>query len=152
MVATPACAADITPEWLSAAAPELAGVRSVRAERLGEGVGMMTELHRLALNYADGCTGPKTLVVKQPAATEGLRDVANAYGLYEREVLFYREIASTISLRSPHCYAATFDPDTCAFALVMEDLSDTTLGDQVAGLSPQQVEVAIDQVGDLHAR
>lgn len=152
VVATPACAAEITPEWLQAAAPELAGVAGVRAERLGEGVGMMTELHRLTLNYSDGCAGPQTLVVKQPAATAGLRDVANAYGLYEREVLFYREIAGTISLRSPHCYAATFEPETCAFALVMENLGGATLGDQVAGLTPEQVQVAVDQVGDLHAR
>jgi hypothetical protein len=34
----------------------------------------------------------------------------------------------------------------------MEDLCDTTPGDQVAGLSLDQVKVAIDQVGKLHAR
>ncbi|HLK23599.1 MAG TPA: phosphotransferase [Caulobacteraceae bacterium] len=152
MTATPTCAADITAQWLRAAAPELAGVESVTAERLGEGVGMMTELYRLTLKYREGASGPRSLVVKQPAAIEALRDVANAYGLYEREVLFYRDLAQTISLRAPRCYIATFDPETCAFALVMEDLSETTLGDQVAGLTPEQVTVAVDQVGDLHAR
>ena len=153
MTAVPASAADITAEWLRAAAPELCGVTSVTAERLGEGVGMMTELHRLRLGYGEGATpGPTTLVVKQQAATAGLRDVANAYGLYDREVLFYREIAQTISLSSPRCYVAAFDPETQAFVLVMEDLNRTTPGDQVAGLTPAQIKVAIDQVGALHAR
>jgi len=152
MIAVPASAADITADWLRAAAPELCGVTSVTAERLGEGVGMMTELHRLRLDYGDGNPGPRTLVVKQQAATEGLRDVANAYRLYEREVLFYREIAKTISLASPRCYIATFDPETQAFILVMEDLNRTTPGDQVAGLTPGQVKVAVEQVGALHAR
>jgi hypothetical protein len=153
MVAVPESAEDITAAWLRAAAPELCGVTSVTTERLGEGVGMMTELHRLRLGYGEGATpGPATLVVKQQAATEGLRDVANAYGLYDREVLFYREIAQTISLSSPRCYVAAFDPETQAFVLVMEDLNRTTPGDQVAGLTREQIQVAIDQVGALHAR
>ncbi len=153
MTAVPASAEDITAEWLRAAAPELSGVTAVTAERLGEGVGMMTELHRLKLDYAaGGKPGPRTLVVKQQAATQGLRDVANAYGLYDREVLFYNEIAKTISVRSPRCYVAAVDPETHAFALIMEDMNTTVLGDQVAGLTPAQVKVAVDQVGALHAR
>src|SRR5579872_4536261 len=35
------------------------------------------------------------VVAKLQASLPMMRDVANAYGLYEREVLFYRELAST---------------------------------------------------------
>jgi hypothetical protein len=154
-VTIPAGATSITAEWLreAADAPELKGVRSVAAERLGEGVGMTTEIYRLTLGYADGAVpGPATLVAKLQASLPGMRDVANAYGLYEREVLFYRDLAATIEMRSPRAYVAEFDPATKAFVLVMEDLCDTTPGDQVAGLTLDQIKVAIGQVGALHAR
>src|SRR5579872_1553227 len=155
MTEIPANADGITAAWLreaTAASGALDGLTWVKAERLGEGVGMTTEIYRLMLNYAPDSRGPATLVAKLQASLPMMRDVANAYGLYEREVLFYRELASTISLRSPRCLVAAFDPASKAFVLVMEDLCDARPGDQVAGLTLDQLRVAIDQVADLHAR
>jgi hypothetical protein len=153
MVAVPTSPDHITAGWLRSAATELSAVTSVTAERLGEGVGMTTEIYRLTLGYGEGAkAGPRTLVAKIQASIPAMRDLANAYGLYEREVLFYREIAKTISMCSPRCYVAAVEPDTHAFVLVMEDLDKTLPGDQVAGLTPAQLKVAIDQVGALHQR
>ena len=177
MTVVPASAVDITADWLREAANtrEFENLVSVSAARLGEGVGMTTEIWRLTLAYADGArrgpktllarllpwggrgraaarTGPKALVAKLQSGVPQMRDVANAYGLYEREVVFYRDIAPTISLRSPRWYVAEYEPSSHAFVLVMEDLSAMTPGDQIAGLTLDQLKMAIDQVSGLHAR
>jgi hypothetical protein len=154
MVTVPADAGDITVDWLRRAGPEeLAGLTSVAAERIGEGVGVTTDIYRLSLGYsAGGPRGPGTLVAKLPTSIPEMWDLCKAYGLYEREVMFYRELAGTIALKSPRCLVAEFDPATATFVLVMEDLGGVTPGDQVAGLSLGQVKVAIHQAAAAHAR
>jgi hypothetical protein len=155
-VAVPAVASGITADWLRRAAPgarDVAGVTCVRAERMAEGVGMLTDIHRLSLGYGAGVPrGPATLVAKLPSSIPQVRDLCKAYGFYEREVMFYRELARTIAVKSPRCLVAEFDPTTSAFVLVMEDLVGATMGDQVAGLGLGQVKAAIDQAAALHGR
>jgi hypothetical protein len=157
MVAIPHSAGDISVDWLCAAvwpqdAAAFANLTSVRAERLGEGVATSTEIHRLVLGYAPGATpGPATLVTKQPSSSPEVREVARGWSTYRREVLFYREIAATLSLRLPKAYVAEFDPQTDWFVLVMEDLSHATDGDQVVGLPLDQVRLALDEISTLHA-
>ena len=71
MVAVPADASDITADWLRSAAPdaeELAEVTSVRAERMAEGVGMLTEIYRLTLG--DGAGGPCAPATSCPSIPE----------------------------------------------------------------------------------
>jgi hypothetical protein len=156
MVAVPADASDITADWLRSAAPdaeELADVTSVRAERMAEGVGMLTKIYRLTLGRsAGGPRAPATLVAKLPSSIAEVRDLCKAYGFYEREVMFYRELADTIDVKSPRCLVAEFDPATSAFVLVMEDLVDATMGDQVAGLGVGQIKAATDRAAALHGR
>ena len=152
MIAVPASAEDITAAWLNAAAPELSGVASVKAERLGEGVGMTTEIYRLTLGYGDGKAGPRTLVAKIqasiPACATWLTPTASTSA---RSCSIARSPRQS-PCASPRCYVAAVNPETHAFALVMEDLDKTLPGDQVAGLTPAQLKVAIDQVGALHQR
>jgi hypothetical protein len=156
MLAIPAVVDDITADWLRRAAPDAAGLSDltfVSAERMAEGVGILTDIYRLSLGYrASGRRGPATLVAKLPSSIPQVRDLCKAYGFYEREVMFYRELASTIALSSPRCLVAEFDPASSAFVLVMEDLSGATMGDQVAGLGLGQIKAAIEGAAALHGR
>lgn len=148
----------IGPDWLRGAveateAATFADLSSVRAERLGEGLGMLTELHRLHLGYAPGRpAGPATLVAKLPSPVPEVLQMARDWELYRREVLFYRDIAPRVGLRVPKPYVAQFDPDTHDFALVLEDVAPAIGGDQVVGLPLEHARLALDALADLHAR
>ena len=154
----PSDASGLTAGWLSdvlAAAPggPFGPVAAVERQRIGEGVGVMSEIYRLAIRYApDGRPGPATLVAKVPAGTAEARGLANNYGFYEKEVAFYRDIAPTVSIAAPRCFGAAFDPESKLFVLLMEDMAAVTPGDQIVGLTETQVRRAINEVAPLHAR
>jgi hypothetical protein len=81
----------------------------------------------------EGKAYPKTLIAKFQSPVAENRAVAGLYQLYERAITFYTEIASTLSIRAPHCFHAGYDPDARAFELLLEDLDHYEIGDQVAG-------------------
>jgi hypothetical protein len=149
---------QISPDWLRASvrpadASAFSNLTSIRAEHLGESVGLLTDLHRLHLGYAPGASaGPATLVAKLPSVVPEILQIARAWGLYQREVLFYRDISPTVGVRVPRAYVTQFDPETHHFALVMEDLSPALDGDQITGLPLDHVRLALDALADLHAR
>jgi hypothetical protein len=158
MVAIPDVVEEIDANWLRAAvwpqdAAAFDNLVSVSTEVLGEGVATSTSIHRLGLGYAPGApAGPASLVVKMPSISPAVRAVARGWSTYRREVLFYRNIAATLDLRMPQPYVAEHDPQTDRFVLVMEDLSHATDGDQVAGLSLDNVRMALEGIAALHAR
>jgi hypothetical protein len=108
---------DITPEWLTGALTStgvLAGgrVTEIRRELLGEDEGFMGEVNRLHLELAPAeAVGPKTVITKQPIATRAHRAQGELLGLYEREILFYRELAGELPVRTPRHYFSVMDPD-----------------------------------------
>lgn len=150
--------AQAGPDWLRASvsradAAAFANLTSVSAERLGEGVGMLTDLHRLHLGYAPGAAaGPATLVAKLPSPIPEVLQMARAWDLYQREVVFYRDVAATVGLRVPKAYVTQFDPETHNFALVLEDVAPAAGGDQVAGLPLEHVRLGLDALAALHAK
>ncbi|HEY2751905.1 phosphotransferase [Phenylobacterium sp.] len=149
---------DLDPGWLrSVVRPAdlatFSGLTSVSAERLAEGVGIATDIYRLHLSYAPGAAmGPATLVMKLPSSNPDVRVIAEGAGIYQREVLFYREIAPTVALRMPKAYVAEFYPQTRGFVLVMEDLASAVDGDQVAGLPLEHARLALNGIAALHAK
>lgn len=153
----PSDASGLDAAWLSdvlAVSPggPFGPVVEVERQRIGEGVGVMSEIYRLVIRYeAGGRSGPATLVAKVPAGTLEARGLANNYGFYEKEVAFYRDIAPTVSVAAPRCYGAAFDPGSKLFVLLLEDVSDVTPGDQIAGLTEAQVRRAIGEIAPLHA-
>jgi hypothetical protein len=156
MVSIPAGVAEITPEWLTAALAAREHpvvVRSVEVQRFAEGMGIVGDLYRLMLRYDAGShIGPKTLVAKIPSSIAPMRELARSYGLYRREVAFYREVAATVPLRTPRCFFAEYDPTTEQFAILMEDLAPAQPGDQFAGMALDEVRLAIESIAALHAQ
>jgi hypothetical protein len=77
--------------------------------------------------------------------------MARGWGQYQREVLFYRDIAATVAMRTPKPYVAEFDPATQRFVLVMEDLAPAADGNQTVGLTLDHARLALAEIAVLHA-
>ena len=157
MAEIPLTVADIDPAWLCASvrpadAAAFVNLAAVKPEPLAEGLGVASDMHRLLLSYdGRGAPGPASLVVKRPSSSAEVRAVVEGWGMYQREVLFYRDIAATAGIRTPKAYVAEIDPATNDFVLLMEDLAPAVSGDQVAGLSLGEARLALDGIADLHA-
>lgn len=143
----------LDPAWLTAAL-QAAGhdveVATVRSATIGEGVGMMSGLSRLDITYANG-TGPTSLIAKTPAPVAANLGVAQAFNLYRREVLFYRDLAGRTTARTPDIVYADIDDDGVGFLLLMEDLAHLQLGDQVQGCDLDQAIAGVEWMGRHHA-
>lgn len=104
----------LTPEWLTAmlAANGFTGasVAKVVCEPLGEGEGFVGRIGRLHLTF-DGDPGgaPRSVVAKLPTQVQENRAVGEMLGAYEREILFYRELAPHVGYRTARVYHAEMD-------------------------------------------
>ena len=115
--------------------------------RIGSGqVGMNL---RFAVRSDDPAV-PSSLVVKLASPDEKSRATGMALRNYEREVKFYTQVQPTVDIRVPHCWFADWDETSGLFVLVMEDMAPAEQGDQIAGCSVAQAEVAIDELACLH--
>ena len=125
---------DLTAEWLTMVLRQNGfdgALSGFRAERFGEGAGMMSLLTRVELDYADG-SGPASVVVKMPATSDANRATAVAFHCYERETIFLRDVAARTPARIPSVYHADIEGEE-DFVVVMEDMRGYDIGDQVIG-------------------
>ena len=147
---------EVTPEWLGLALSPDSGLRlpmvsALRSERVGEGVGIMSEAWRVIPDYVEADPGfPRSVIVKLASLHPENREHGTNLGLYEAEVRFYRDLAGGTSTKVPHCYAATKDPDGADFAIVLQDLDGFVMVDQSLGLNPVQAERAVRELAALH--
>jgi thiamine kinase-like enzyme len=101
---------ELTPEWLTHALREggllgEAKVSSVRHETLSEGKGFIGQVFRLHLGLEPAESGaPHTLIAKLPTTVRENRAVGELLGAYEREILFYRELADLVPIRTPRAF------------------------------------------------
>lgn len=138
---------EITPEWCSAALARHIGtarVISVTASPLG--TGQMADTHRLRFGYDPAGAGPATGVLKLASASSASRTAAKVTRAYEVETRFYAELAPTLPVRAPRCYAWSAEP----FTLLLADAGAGRVADQVAGCSPAEVDRAVDELAALH--
>lgn len=144
---------DITVAWLNAnLPPDIAHVNDVRVENLGAGVGILGEVARLHLSYDKATPGPPTMVAKcQSVAPENVF-IATLMGFYQREVNFYRQMASDAPMRVPRPYIVAADPSGAPFVLVMEEIVGSRCPNQIDGIAVSDAERIIDTVASLHAR
>ncbi|MEV5651980.1 phosphotransferase [Nocardia sp. NPDC052254] len=141
--------AALTTAWLTttlAAGP----VTGFGYERIG--TGQVSECYRVRLEYAAGTTGPATVVLKVAAADPVSRRTGHLMGLYDSEVRFYREIAPHVA-DGPiaPCHHAAIDTATGAFDLLIDDVTDSVVGDEIHGATIEQALVACRELGRMHA-
>ena len=148
---------EITAEWLEQAFNSSEQFHDVRIEsisctNIGEGTGIFGEIGLLTISYISQGLAPDSVVVKLPCIEPENLAVAQALGLYAREVAFYENIATSSVLRVPECFYS-FLGDNGRFVLIIEDLSvDYIVGDQIEGGTHAQILNAIDTLAGFHAQ
>lgn len=159
---------DITPQWLTGVLRESGHlphgvVDAVSVEPIAADRGFTGIIARVRPTYSGTETAPRSLIVKLPTAERlapsayrlAQRDGAEAARWhYERcatEVAFYRELADGHAAL-PAVYHTATDVDRLRAVIVLEDLSDGTAGDNLAGCTPAQARAVVEAVAPLHAR
>ena len=115
------------------------------------GTGQTGRNARFALTWDDPDGRPASVVGKFPSGDENARVSAFGTGTYLTEVSFYGELAPTLDIRIPGCHLAAYDHDKPDFVMIMEDLCDSTQGDQMRGLTVDEAALAVEQAVGLHA-
>ncbi|HUD69611.1 MAG TPA: oxidoreductase family protein [Acidimicrobiales bacterium] len=125
------------------------GADVVSIERRRVGAGQVASCWHLDLTI-EGRDGTVGVVVKGPSSDPTSLATANAQHLYEREVRFYELVASDVAIRTPTCFASTFDAATGGFLLVLESMLPAQTSDQLVGLSRGLAAVAVTELAGLH--
>lgn len=115
------------------------------------GTGQTGRNARLHLTWDQPEGRPSSVVGKFPSGDPSARAAAFENGTYRNEWEFYHSLAHTLDVRTPQCHVARFDHDAPDFVLLMEDLSGSRQGDQIAGLSVDEAALALEQAVGLHA-
>ena len=149
----PGSPTGIDARWLNDALDGWPEIASVSHLDIGEGTGIFGQISRLELAYSgDAPSSPTTMIVKMACLEPENLAIANALGIYERELRFYEELASTLPFRVPTSYHARRGDDG-RFVLIIEDLAgDFVVGDQVVGATPEQAEAIVRALVPFHVR
>ncbi len=136
--------ADLTAAWLS----DALGVRATSVKSIPVGTGQTGSSHRLTVTY-DGPTDlPTTFVAKIGAEDPAVRGRV-AHG-YRAEVAFYRDLAPTVDVPVPTCFASQISDDGTTFVLLLADLAPARQGDQILGCSAEVVIRGATALAGLH--
>jgi hypothetical protein len=163
MTTFPTTTSEITAEWMTEALRSSgtigadAHVGEVQLDPAGAGVGFMGEVASVGVVYGGNAgEAPARVIVKFPSQSADIRAMMHPTRIYEREHRFYAELADDSPIRTPVIHHVMCEPaDVPAdekYVLVMEDLSGLTLGDQVAGTTPEQARAALVGLATHHAR
>ena len=154
----PAGPEELTAEWLTQALRQTGALKSAAVKSfdmkpdIAAGTGFMGQLAQVTPHYHTPEEGaPSSLIAKFPAPSPENRAVAEAFRFYEIETRFYQQLADEVELTTPQCHYADFDEQTGDFVLLLQDLAPARAGDQVAGCSPEEAELALRRLAKFHA-
>lgn len=156
-LARPATPRQVTASWLTQALQSTGVIEShvevgsVRHESLGGGTGVFGTLARLVVDYTEPNSGPASMVLKIPTAAPENKAVGLALGLYEREGQFLKLMADRTPVNSVGCYYNDMDVEAGEFVLLLEEIRDLQVGQQTAGASVAQLEIALRELAKFHA-
>lgn len=146
---------EVTPAWLTSALRQGqvidCNVTSTQNEEVGSGLGALSTMVRSRLSY-DTPSGdePGAVIVKLLPQNEAeLAGLRYSHG-FEREIRFYREVASGNAFAVPRFYYGTHSGDDGV--LVIEDLSHLETRNQIHGLKDSETLAAARQIAKIHAR
>src|SRR5690349_24283932 len=106
----------------------------------------MSECYRVALRYADGDSGPDSVVLKVAATDPASRQTGLALGLYEREVRFYTDIAPRLKGPVAPCFSSGLNAETGAFHLLLGDAAPASVGAEIRGATVEQATLAMTEL------
>lgn len=154
MTGFPRTAGEVTPDWLESrlrAAGAMGAGRITALSHVAIGTGQVGDTARFAITYDPPGAGPATIAAKFASADATSRSTAALFGLYRKEVSFYRELAPTIGVRTPRTYGSELTDDGAEFVLLFEDLGPAQGGNQLAGCTIEQARHGVVQAAALHA-
>lgn len=136
------------PAWLS----QVLGIRveGFEADVIGAGRGFVSTTTRLRLRTNPPGCGPVAVVLKSESANPVFQGLSRKLRAFEREVRFYRELAPPLADQLARVHGCS-DSDDDHWVL-LDDLSDLRPGDQVRGLSHEEVQAVLRRIARVHAR
>jgi hypothetical protein len=135
---------DVTPSWLGSALG--AEVQHVDISPIGTGQTGAT--YRVSATYAGDSDLPDTFAIKLPAQDDAVRERV-ALG-YRSEVEFYTDVAANVHIPVPGCFYSDISDSGADFVLVLGDMAPAVQGDQIAGCTPQEAQLAVEALAGLH--
>ncbi|MCH8813973.1 MAG: phosphotransferase [Chloroflexi bacterium] len=145
---------DITPRWLAERLREAGhdGVEVKSFSSTAIGTGQLGKCIRYELDVVGGdAKTPQSLVGKFPSDDPQSRQAGVALQTYIKEVSFYQQLQSRVTISTPRCYYAEIEGVGPEFVLLLEDLAPAEQGDQIAGCSPDVARAAVLELVGLHA-
>jgi hypothetical protein len=113
----PQRAEELTAQWFTQVLATGATVSEVRCEEIGADVGFMGEVHRCHLTWEplaggdDAAAFPASVIVKTPTQIPENFAAGDALRSYEREIVVYQTLRSTLGVPMPGYYHGAMDPD-----------------------------------------
>jgi hypothetical protein len=144
---------QVTAAWITSVlsyAGAVGGQRVTGFEARPIGTGQVGCNVRYLLSYDRPGPGPGSVVAKFSSRDETSRATGVQTRTYETEVAFYRELAGTVDVSRPGCFFAAVEPGTPNVVLLLEDLAPAVAGDQLAGCTAAQAELAVVEAARLH--
>jgi hypothetical protein len=149
---------EITPEWLTkvlreSGAIDGAEVESFEAATIGDDQGIQGDVNRLSLAYDKQELGaPESLVVKLSVTDDERRAQLASSGSSEREVNFYKELASQAGISTPEVYFSGYNPDSDHMNIVQEDLGQYRMVEQADDCSFDDATAALTGLAQMHGK
>ncbi len=138
---------DITPAWLGS----VLGTEISAVDVDAIGTGQTGATYRVTASYPTATRAPQTpatFAVKLPAQDDEVRERV-ALG-YVSEVEFYSAVTGQVAIPVPGCFHSEISSDGKDFVLVLADMAPAEQGDQIAGCSPAEAELAVEALAGLH--
>ncbi len=140
-------------EWLTGALRSIGHevqVTEVERELVGTGqMGVSVRLRPTVEGSEEVLAAlPSSFVAKLPGADEARRPMVA--GIHRTEVEFYRSLAPTLTVRTPHLHHSQIAEDATTFVLLLEDLAPRVQGDQIRGCSVDEARLAVTNLAGLH--
>ena len=108
----PQDADELTGAWFTKVLPSRGTVTSVEIEDIGENVGFLGRVYRCHLTWdGDDADGPASVIVKIPTGNDVNFAIGDGLQCYEREIMVYQELRSSLGLPMPNYLYGAMDPD-----------------------------------------
>ena len=142
---------EVTADWINAVfrqngLPQTEEVESIELLPKRDGYGFVGILSGVKLNYGKSASdAPQYLMAKFSS------DTKTSQLMSVREVLFYRDVAPQLNLRTPICYFAGTTQKGRS-TLLIEYFSEGSCGDSLNGCTPEQAELVFISIAELHGQ
>ncbi len=145
----------MTPAWLQSvfqhAGLDMPRVSMVAHQPIGHG--NLADTRRAVITYnANAEKAVTSVIAKLTHASSAVLDLAQHYGVYEREAKVYDFFGASPPLPAPRAFFSKAGEGGRSLNLILEDLSTRTrAGDQIKGCSIPEAQSVIDSFARLHA-